>query len=455
MKNQNLTSGHIPTQIRDIAFPASIGLIFQTMYNVVDSFYAGQISTLALAALGLSFPVYLLIIATSGGLSRGASALIANAIGSEDEEKKTRYIAQSLSMGVVVATCLTITGLIVVNPLFQLLGASGEFLSIAIEYMSPIIIGAIFFVITSLSNAILVAHGDSKTFSKVLTVGFFLNLILDPWFLYGGLGLPAMGIAGIAWATVIIQIASSTFMLSTVMRRGLVSLTPVQKLLPDLRVYLEIAKQALPATSAIMSVALGFFVTTYFLKFYGEPTIAAFGVTTRIEQMGLLPTFGFYSAIMALVGQNNGAGNYDRIHETMRAVNRYAFILVITTSVLMFAFSRQLMGIFTNDAEVIELGVLCLNIIAPVQWSYVMTSTHLAMLQAMKRPMYGFFESISRKVLLPLPFFILCVWQLQLGVQSVWWSIAGTNVFATVVTLTYARYVLNSIPKTGSEKVAP
>lgn len=192
------------------------------MYNVVDSFYAGQISTLALAALGLSFPVYLLIIATSGGLSRGASALIANAIGSEDEEKKTRYIAQSLSMGVVVATCLTITGLIVVNPLFQLLGASGEFLSIAIEYMSPIIIGAIFFVITSLSNAILVAHGDSKTFSKVLTVGFFLNLILDPWFLYGGLGLPAMGIAGIAWATVIIQIASSTFMLSTVMRRGLV-----------------------------------------------------------------------------------------------------------------------------------------------------------------------------------------------------------------------------------------
>ena len=370
------------------------------MYNVVDSFYAGQISTLALAALGLSFPVYLLIIATSGGLSRGASALIANAIGSEDEEKKTRYIAQSLSMGVVVATCLTITGLIVVNPLFQLLGASGEFLSIAIEYMSPIIIGAIFFVITSLSNAILVAHGDSKTFSKVLTVGFFLNLILDPWFLYGGLGLPAMGIAGIAWATVIIQIASSTFMLSTVMRRGLVSLTPVQKLLPDLRVYLEIAKQALPATSAIMSVALGFFVTTYFLKFYGEPTIAAFGVTTRIEQMGLLPTFGFYSAIMALVGQNNGAGNYDRIHETMRAVNRYAFILVITTSVLMFAFSRQLMGIFTNDAEVIELGVLCLNIIAPVQWCYVMRSTHLAMLHAMKSPMYGFFESISSKVLL-------------------------------------------------------
>ena len=158
------------------------------MYNVVDSFYAGQISTLALAALGLSFPVFLLIIATSGGLSRGASALIANAIGSKDDERKTRYIAQSLSMGVLVSIGLTISGFLVAKPLFELLGASGEYLSIALQYMNPIFIGAIFFVITNLSNAILIAHGDSKTFSKVLVVGFFLNLILDPWFLAWRLG---------------------------------------------------------------------------------------------------------------------------------------------------------------------------------------------------------------------------------------------------------------------------
>ncbi|MFK7767393.1 MAG: MATE family efflux transporter [Mariniblastus sp.] len=454
MNTKNLTSGHIPTQVRNIALPASIGLIFQTMYNVVDSFYAGQISTLALAALGLSFPVYLLIIATSGGLSRGASALIANAIGSNDDEKKSRYIAQSISMGIVVSICVSITGFLAAASLFQLLGASGEYLSIALEYMNPIFAGAIFFVINNLSNAILIAHGDSKTFSKVLTVGFFLNLILDPWFLYGGFGLPALGIAGIAWATVVIQVLGCAFMFSTVLRRGLVDLTPIRKLLPDIRVYLEIARQALPATSAIMSVALGFFATTYFLKFFGEPTVAAFGVTTRIEQMGLLPTFGFYSAIMALVGQNNGAQKYDRIHETMRVCNRTAMVLILTTSVLQLVFAKQLMGIFTSDPEVIDLGVLCLYIIAPVQWSYVITSTHLAMLQAMKKPMYGFFESISRKVLLPVPFFILCVWHYKMGVDSVWYSIAGTNVFATVVTLTYARWVLRRIPKSVDEKTS-
>ena len=415
------------------------------MYNVIDSFYAGQISTTALAAMGLSFPVFLLIIATSGGLSRGASALIANAIGSREKDKQRRYIAQSLSMGLVVSLALTVTGILAARPLFQLLGATGEYLTIALSYMNPIFLGSIFFLISNLSNAILIASGDSKTFSKVLVVGFFLNLILDPWFLYGGFGLPAMGIAGIAWATVVIQIAGSTFMLATVLRRGLLKLKPWQDLLPDLRVYWEIAQQALPATFNIMSVALGFFVITYFLKFYGEPTVAAFGVTTRVEQIGLLPTFGLYAAIMALVGQNNGARNFERIRETMRVCNRLGLAIVTMTSLLIFVFASHLMRIFTSDIEVIDIGVGYIRIMALIQWSYVMTSTRLAMMQAIKRPLYGFFESVLRKVLLPLPLLWLFVLKFEFDVEWVWYSVAAANVLMTLITLVVAQSMLKRI----------
>ncbi|MGY8748350.1 MAG: MATE family efflux transporter [Pirellulales bacterium] len=440
-----LTSGSITKHVRDLALPSSIGLFFQTMYNVIDSFYAGQISTTALAAMGLSFPVFLLIIATSGGLSRGASALIANAIGSREEDKQRRYIAQSLSMGLVVSLALTVTGILAAKPLFQLLGATGEYLTIALSYMNPIFLGSIFFLISNLSNAILIASGDSKTFSKVLVVGFFLNLILDPWFLYGGFGLPAMGIAGIAWATVVIQIAGSTFMLATVLRRGLLKLKPWQDLLPDLRVYWEIAQQALPATFNIMSVALGFFVITYFLKFYGEPTVAAFGVTTRVEQIGLLPTFGLYAAIMALVGQNNGARNFERIRETMRVCNRLGLAIVTMTSLLIFVFASHLMRIFTSDIEVIDIGVGYIRIMALIQWSYVMTSTRLAMMQAIKRPLYGFFESVLRKVLLPLPLLWLFVLKFEFDVEWVWYSVAAANVLMTLITLVVAQSMLKRI----------
>ena len=445
MNNKLLTSGSITKHVRDLALPSSIGLFFQTMYNVIDSFYAGQISTTALAAMGLSFPVFLLIIATSGGLSRGASALIANAIGSREEDKQRRYIAQSLSMGLVVSLALTVTGILAARPLFQLLGATGEYLTIALSYMNPIFLGSIFFLISNLSNAILIASGDSKTFSKVLVVGFFLNLILDPWFLYGGFGLPAMGIAGIAWATVVIQIAGSTFMLATVLRRGLLKLKPWQDLLPDLRVYWEIAQQALPATFNIMSVALGFFVITYFLKFYGEPTVAAFGVTTRVEQIGLLPTFGLYAAIMALVGQNNGARNFERIRETMRVCNRLGLAIVTMTSLLIFVFASHLMRIFTSDIEVIDIGVGYIRIMALIQWSYVMTSTRLAMMQAIKRPLYGFFESVLRKVLLPLPLLWLFVLKFEFDVEWVWYSVAAANVLMTLITLVVAQSMLKRI----------
>lgn len=422
--------------------PSSIGLFFNTMYNVVDSFYAGRISTQALAALGFSFPVFLLVIAASGGLSRGASALIANAIGAREHEKQLNYISQSLSLGGLVSVLMTVSGIIIARPLFELLGASGGTLEDAREYMNPIFIGAIFFVATSLCNAILIASGDSKTYGKVLVVGFFLNLILDPWLLYGGLGLPAMGIAGIAWATVIIQIASSMFMISSVLRRKLLVLSSWRVLIPNLKSYLEIAQQALPASFNILSVAMGFFVTTYFLQQYGEATVASFGVTTRIEQIVLMPTFGLYAAIMALVGQNNGAGNYKRIAETIRTCNLIGLLLNTALSILIFVFAKTLMRIFTDDQAVIEIGVDCIHIIALIQWSYVMTSTHLAMLQAIKRPMYGFFESVLRKIILPLPLLWIFVLGLECDVTSVWWSIAGTNVLMTVVTIAYAQTVL-------------
>ena len=415
------------------------------MYNVVDSFYAGKISTQALAALGLSFLVFLLIIATGGGLSRGASALIANAIGSGESDQQRRYVAQSISLGLIIAVVITIVGILMSRPLFGLLGASGDYMTSAMDYMIPIFIGSVFIILSSLSNAILIAAGDSKTYSNVLIIGFFFNLVLDPWFLYGGFGLPAMGIAGIAWATVVIQMVSCLFMVSTVLRRGLLDLNPWQCLLPDMKIYREIAEQALPASFNIMSVAIGFFVTTYFLKIYGEQGVAAFGVTTRIEQIGLLPTMGLSAAIMALVGQNNGAKDFGRVRETMRVCNVVGLALNITTSVLIFVLARPLMRIFTTEAEVIDIGVNCLRIIMLVQWSYVMTSTHLAMLQAIKRPRYGFFESVLRKVLLPLPFFWLFIWIYNYEIEVVWTIIAGTNVFMTVITIVYAQWVLKNI----------
>ena len=430
--------------------PASVGLFFQTMYNVVDSFYAGEHSTTALAAVGLSFPVFLLVIAASSGLSRGSSGLISNAIGAKLIDDQRRYIAQSLSLGLILSVVLAIVGLSISGWIFQMLGAEGEYLALAKSYINPIFLGTIFFIVSNLSNAILSSSGDTKTFGIVLIVGFFLNLVLDPWFMKGGYGLPAMGIAGIAWATVLIQFLGSAYLFSIVVRRGLLDIRDLRALLPDMKTWREIAVQALPACFNIMSISLGFFAVTWFLKEYGEEAVAAYGVTTRIEQIALMPTFGLYAAIMVLVGQNNGAGKMSRVRETMKYCNTTGLILNLVMATLTFVFAPQLMAIFTDDPKVIDMGVVCLRIIAPIQWSYIMSATHIAMLQALKRPSYGFVESVTRKIILPVPILWLLVISWQKDIEWIWYCNAAINILMTGITICYARFVLAKLTNSVS-----
>ena len=443
----SLTTGPLPSHIRGIALPMSIGFFFNTMYNVVDSFFAGQISTSALAAMALSFPVFFIIIATSEGIARGASALIANAIGAGDRKKEAALSGQVLSLGFIAALILTAIGLLSAEPLFRILGATGDYLELAKSYITPIFTGTIFFMLSSMSNSILLAHGDSKTFGKVLVVGFFLNLILDPWFLYGGFGLPAMGIAGIAWATVLIQAIGGIFLLTTVLRRRLITITCLEHLRPNFQIYREILRQGIPTAFNMMSIAIGFFVTMYYLKFYGEAAVAAFGVGTRIEQIALLPTIGLSAAIVSIVGQNNGAGLFGRVRETIQLCVKYGVYLIILASILLFVLATPLVRLFTNDPAVIKLGTEYIRIVTFIQWAYVMTFVHIGFLQAVKRPMYGFVESVIRKLILPIVIFYIAVRILDVSLNGFWYCMAGINVLMTIVTVIYAQSKIRQLPE--------
>jgi len=447
MGSKDLTTGSIPRHIRDLALPASIGLFFQTMYNVVDTYYAGKESTVALAAVGLSFPVFLLVLSASAGLSRGSAGLISNAIGAKRVDDQKRYISQAVSLGLVLSVVLAILGLMVAGPIFVMMGAEGEYLKVAKSYITPIFLGSVFFIVSGLSNSILTASGDTKTFGIVLVIGFFLNLIFDPWFMNGGFGVPAMGVAGIAWATVVIQAFGSVYLVSTVARRGLIDLWNFKAFLPELRTWKEIALQSLPAAFNIFSISMGFFIVNWFLQRYGESAVAAYGVTTRIEQIALMPTFGIYAAIMAMVGQNNGAKKMDRVRQTMWFCNTVGCAVNIVMSVLMFVFSPQLMGLFTDDPEVIRQGVICILILAPIQWSYVLSASHIAMLQALKKPNYGFFESITRKIILPVPILYMLVVVYSKEIDFIWYCNAAINVLMTGFTVYVGRLVLHQIEK--------
>jgi Na+-driven multidrug efflux pump len=159
----DLLNQPIPRLIRSLAVPTSVGFFFNTMFNVVDTFYGGLVSTQALAALSLSFPVFFLIIAIGAGISSGATALIAHAIGAGEEAEARRYAVQTISFGLLNGLVVTFLGLLATPALFTLLGASGSYLAMASAYMNVIFSGTIFFLVNYVLNSILNASGDTRS----------------------------------------------------------------------------------------------------------------------------------------------------------------------------------------------------------------------------------------------------------------------------------------------------
>lgn len=446
---RELITQPIPKMIRRLAVPTSVGYFFNTMFNVVDTYYGGTVSTEALAALSMSFPVFFLIISVGAGISTGATALIGHALGAGDRGAARHLSAQTISFGLVNGAAVGVFGLLLGAHLFRMLGATGEVLALALQYMNAVFAGSVFFLVNYVANSILNATGDSRSFRNFLVAGFIMNLILDPWFLYGGLGIPPLGLAGIAWATVAVQASGNVYLLARVRHSGMLSGFAPRDLLPARKAYLELAKQGFPSSMNMMTVALGVFVITWFVGRFGSTAVAGYGIATRIEQIALLPVMGMNVATLALVAQNHGARQLERVVETIRTALRAGILLMTVGTAALFILARPLMALFTYDRAVVEIGVSYLRIEAFVQMAYIILYTSVAVLQGLKKPVFPLLIGVMRQVVLPLPVFYLLAVALDKGLHGIWWGIFGVTWTAAGIALLYVARTV-SLLKNGA-----
>jgi putative MATE family efflux protein len=440
-----LTTQPIPKLIRHIAVPVSIGLFFHTMFNVVDTFFGGLISTQVLAALSLSFPVFFIILAMGSGISTGTSALIGNAFGAGNRDEARLFGIQGISFGVLVSIIMTLIGVYASPFLFSVLGASDDYLTACLIYVNTIFLGALFFMLVFMLNAILVALGDTRSFRNFLIAGFFLNIIFDPWFIYGGLGIPPLGITGIALATVLIQLFGGVYLGIKVYKTGLMSNKSIKDIFPKAGYFKEIARQGFPASLNLVTVGIGIFVITYFISKFGKEAVAAYGIATRVEQIALLPTVGLNTATLTIVAQNNGAKLFDRIKETLNTALRYGGILMGLGTICFFLLAEHLMGLFTSDGRVVDIGATYLRIAAFVFYAYVILYVNVAALQGVKRPMYAIWIGLYRQIIAPIIVFYFLTQILDFGLMAIWWAIFSVTWSAALVTLFYTRRLLREV----------
>ncbi|HEY3307440.1 MAG TPA: MATE family efflux transporter [Desulfuromonadaceae bacterium] len=443
----DLTTSPIGFLIRRLAIPAGTGFFFNTMFNVVDTWYGGRLSTTALAAMSLSFPVFFIILSIGTGVSSSATALIGNALGRDAPEEAAVYIRQAFSFAFIHAIALTILGLIMVPHIFRSMGASGEYLALALSYMNVIFAGSFFFMFNFVMSAILNSHGDTATYRNFLITGFFLNVILDPWFMYGGLGLPALGLPGIALATVVIQCLGNAFIFRRLSKSGIVGTIHLKELIPRWQYYRELFKLGYPSTMNMMTVTLGIFIITWFVSRYGKEAVAAYGIGTRIEQIALLPVMGLNISTLALTAQNYGAGHINRIREVLRISLRYGFLLSSLGTIAALLFADKLMAFFTSDPLVIAAGIKFLHVEAFVIPAYVMLYICSSAMQGIKRPMFTLGIGIYRQIAAPFLVFHLLMTVFGWGIMGIWWGIFMITWSAAALFVTYISWILKKLEK--------
>jgi putative MATE family efflux protein len=451
-QGQSLTTAPVPKLLLSIAIPASIGFFFNTMYNVVDTWVAGQISGEALAALSLTFPVFFIIIAVSYGVGTGVTALISNELGAQQLSGAKRYATQALSFGLITSLILAIAGYFISPVLFKLLGADGVYLATALAYMQPVFLGSVFLSMTTILSGVLNAIGDTKSFRNVLIFGFFVNLFLSPMLAFGWLGLPALGIFGIAIATIFTNFLGSVYLFRKVWQTELLETDNLwAHLLPQRKAFTDIATQGFPASFSMMTIAIGSFVITYFVSQYGGNAVAGYGAALRIEQIVLIPGIGINIAVLTLIGQNNGAKRFDRIREIITVGLKYVLLINTVGAILIFFGARYLLKIFTDITEIVAFGSEYLVIAAFISWAYGIIFITDSVLRGLKKPLFPLILGTVRQAVIPIPVFYLVTFVFSLTIIGLWWSVFAIVWVSALVSLAYMYWVLKGYNVNGSE----
>ena len=437
----DLLKENIPVLVRKLAIPASVGTLFQTLYNIVDTFYSGLISPEALSALSKSFPIYFIIVATSIGVTVGGTSLIGNSIGEKNEKNASYYFTHIIIYGLLISVFITFIGLYFSEKVFNLMGSTEEITNLGLQYTNIMFYGSfLFFLVVSL-NSLLHAEGDTKTYRNVLILSFLLNIILNPILIFGFLFIPAMGMMGIGLSTIIAQLIAFLIILFKVIQNPRVKKITIEYFNVKFIFLKNIFFQSMPISIAICGYAVA---ATFIFTYVGQTSelaVAGYGAATRIEQVVLLPILGINTAIISIIAQNFGANNFDRVKETYFVSIKYGLILMVFSGILVYLTADIVPRFFSSNEVVLEYGRRYLKIAAFILPAYPIFFLSNGFFMGLKKSNYAMVNNMMRNVLVPICVFYLAKY-LSADFDTFFWLWFVFQWTLSILLFTYVSYYI-------------
>lgn len=382
-----MVSGRVGTMLFRLTVPMFFGIVGTIAFNLVDAFFIGQLGTIQLAAISFTFPVIFVLNGISFGLGVGASALISKAIGGNDMALTKRLTTDSLLLALLVVGIFIIAGYLTIDPVFRALGADRETLIFIHQYMEIWYAGMIFLVIPIVGNNAIRATGDTRAAGMIMMLGVLTNLILDPLLIFGFGFFPRLEMAGAAVATVIARAMTLIYSLYYLHYKYQM----IDWTIPEFNALIDSWKKILyiglpTATTNIMRpIAAG--LVTRFVAGYGTKAVAAYGVATRIDLFAMTLIMALTSVLAPFVGQNMGAGNYDRVREAIKISKIFSLIWGLVALLTLSMLAPYIGPLFNRDPEVVNYMRTYLWIIPLGYGVYGIFNISNATLNVLNRPL--------------------------------------------------------------------
>ncbi|NLM70181.1 MAG: MATE family efflux transporter [Firmicutes bacterium] len=358
---KDLTQGTPWKRILEFTIPMLIGNVVQQFYNTADSIIVGRyIGDNALAAVGSAFPILNLLLVLFVGISVGAGIIVSQYFGAKDRIQLSKAIGTSITLTALASLIIMIVGPLVTKPLLMLLNTPPSIIDWCADYLNIFFLGIASFTFYNILAGILRGLGDSASALLFLFISTVLNVVLDIWFVAGF----DMGVAGVALATVIAQGISAILCLLKLMRIKDSFELNWSMLKLNKELSLKLIKLGLPSglTQAIFSMAM--IVVQSLTNSFGELVIACNVIVMRVDGFAMMPNFSFGSALTTFTGQNIGGQRLDRVEEGALTGTKIAVATATVITIFILLFGRYLINIFTDTAELVDLSMRMMRILA-------------------------------------------------------------------------------------------
>ena len=433
-----------------LAVPIMFGMGIHTLYNVIDMIFIGQLGGNSIAGVAFNMPIFFLMLGLTMGLGSGVTASIARFIGDEDKKSADNSAEHALAMAGGIAIIFTILGIYYGEKILIALGAEGEILVLAWEYLSMIVLGLPFMVFSGFFRSILAGEGDMKFPMMVAGLGTLLNTILDPIFIfkledYGNIGF-GMGVKGAAMATVFSQLIVFLIFIYMLFIKDHAYITfNLKDFMPSTIILWDIIKVGLPASLSMIIMALGQGVFNKILIHYSSQTVAAYQVAGRLDMLIFLPIFAIAGALTTLVGMFYGAREIGALNRIVRYGISSAFLITLVSSSFVYIFAETFSSWFTQDQEIISVSVGFLKRLCLVYPLVAIAITSGRVMQGLGKGLPVLLITIIRVLGVSAPLGLYFSFVLEKPVEWNWYAMMIAAFISFLIAIFWVRIELTKI----------